>query len=109
MSPPEPIVTRNAILERAEISYDLSSARVEISLNYGSASQQVGPIVASQTLICQLLKISRSNLWSDISGKPIRVRCTRSNVLELGDFLIDDWIDLSNPEKSGLNSDDMPF
>ena len=91
---PEPVTTQNALLHSAILRRDLPAPLIILlSVVYGNGNTQTwGPYPATAQLIHRLLVLTDSTEWSEVAGKPIRVRGTFADIKALGHFLLDAWI-----------------
>jgi hypothetical protein len=90
----EDVMIKNAIIKSAEIFADNQHTHVTLILDYGDASQQVGPHELSTDLIRGIILSAGVREWSQIVGKPIRVKVENSGVVAMTHLLAlpFDWV-----------------
>jgi hypothetical protein len=90
------LVVRNARVVSAEISRDATHATVTVQLDYGSdGSQSAGTHLLDVELVRRLMEVAGADRWSEIPGKVVRARASRTGgVAALGHVLEDDWLEL---------------
>jgi hypothetical protein len=89
-------VVRNARVASAEITRDVTHATVTVQLDYGSdGSQSAGTHLLDVELVRRLMEVAGVDRWSEIPGKVVRARASRTGgVAALGHVLEDDWLEL---------------
>lgn len=101
---------KNAIIKSANI---IRNARghtdVYLMLDYGSTSQgfdTAGTSTAKGSsqfnltglcgyFVCRVMEVAGVTAWSQLAGKPIRVKANQSKVHAIGHLIDDDWFDPS--------------
>jgi len=91
----EEIEVRNAVVESAEIYRDMTHTTVTVMLSYGRlGSQSAGTHVLTEPLVRRLLEVAGADRWSDLPGKIVRARASRSGgVVAIGHAIEEDWLD----------------
>jgi len=103
----EEIEVRNAVVESAEIYRDMTHTTVTVMLSYGRlGSQSAGTHVLTEPLVRRLLEVAGADRWSDLPGKIVRARASRSGgVVAIGHAIEEDWLDFKEmqPGFGGLD------
>lgn len=104
---------KNAIITHAEFHIMESGIlTVSVSLDYGDGGQSFGNCALylpesfkhykKETLaghyLYRCMEIADVTKWSEIVGKPIRVKATHEKIYSIGHFIKDDWFDLDLEE-----------
>ena len=66
-----------------------------IKNEYGGFRKREG-IAWGMEYIIRVLKVVGVTKWEDLPGKFIRVKCTHTGILEIGNILKDEWFNPSN-------------
>jgi hypothetical protein len=107
------IVSRNAIIERAENDLLSEKACFDLTLDYGTAVQLTGRYPVSGEVISSLMRLARVNKWSDMSGSCVRVKASSTGVYAVGHLLLDQWVELAGNLKEAdgkpPTDDEIPF
>jgi len=102
----ENVQAKNAIIESAEITNDDHGLLTAwITLNYGGSGQGFGGYALylpkafahhellshAGHFIWRVMEVAGVQKWSQLKGKTVRVRATRSGVDAIGHIVNDDW------------------
>lgn len=103
------MITENAIISLADIDIE-RCLTFWIHLSYRAGGQGYGGYYLGGSFGCvaiqRLLEVVGVQRWSELQGKCVRVRkeSPLGDVLELGHFLEDKWLNLSEISKKYRNS-----
>ena len=84
----------NAVITSAQIFRDNSGLKIEIVFDYGHANQKAGPIPLDPNLMNNLMRIANASKWSELPGKPLRVRASTNEIYAIAPFLVGDWFEI---------------
>ena len=100
------IVTRNATIESVRLGYDRGVFLCGwLFLDYGGSGQGFGGYVLwkkednppvpmfpfTGLFVSRVLDVVGCESWEDLPGKSIRVKATYDKVIEIGNYLKDEW------------------
>jgi hypothetical protein len=97
----EDIEVKNAKIDSTTLGFeDHGIFTAFLHLNYGGSAQGFGGYsyqgLMSYKFLDGVLKTVGVDNWEDLPGKYIRVKCTRTKVVEIGNIIEDKWF---NPEE----------
>lgn len=109
---------KNALIKSAEITIDECGFLTSwIHLDYGSTCQGFGNDVLylprsfknhelktmGGHFIFRCMEIAGVSKWSEMIGRPIRVKASDERVIEIGHFIKDDWFNPTKDFKEGYS------
>jgi len=84
----------NAVITSTQIFRDNSGLKMEIVFDYGHSNQKAGPIPLDPNLMNNLMRIANASKWSELPGKPLRVRASINEIYAIAPFLVGNWFEI---------------